>query len=296
MLMTQFDLSFYDTICLVNYIRSERLNGRDPRPLLGSSTLPEPRPWKDESYLVPVLQNDAMILYDWEEPVETGRYGMDGIDNETFSLNLVQEYVEGMDLNDPAVLELIASTRHAYPSGNCESITNVNDDGDETARKNEIAVSEAVDNCYFSSYAFFDIHKEMLQDSVRTDCYRRALEENFDLIKGSSVLDVGCGTGVLSMFASRGGAAHVVGVDGSPPIAKVAEQICKHNGFDGKNGLGEISIISSKVELLKDLHTEGGKVDVIVSEWMGASHWYYKSLFQRNLGSLVWLCRICSSF
>lgn len=56
---------------------------------------------------------------------------------------------------------------------------------------------------------------------VRTDSYRDALEKNPEMIKDKRVLDVGCGTGILSMFAARGGAANVVGVDGSERIAAV---------------------------------------------------------------------------
>ena len=46
---------------------------------------------------------------------------------------------------------------------------------------------------------------------VRTDAYQRAVEGNPGLLRGATVLDVGAGTGILSMFAARAGAAHVFG-------------------------------------------------------------------------------------
>ena len=56
------------------------------------------------------------------------------------------------------------------------------------------------------------IHEEMLKDEVRTLAYSDAIYNNCHLFKGKVVLDVGCGTGILSLFAARAGAAKVIGV------------------------------------------------------------------------------------
>jgi predicted RNA methylase len=63
------------------------------------------------------------------------------------------------------------------------------------------------------------IHEEMLKDSVRTGSYRAAIINNPHLFKDKTVLDVGCGTGILSMFAARAGASHVVGVRSRFPFS-----------------------------------------------------------------------------
>ena len=65
---------------------------------------------------------------------------------------------------------------------------------------------------YFDSYAHFGIHEEMLKDEVRTLSYRSSIYQNRHLFKDKIVLDVGCGTGILSMFAAKAGAKHIYGV------------------------------------------------------------------------------------
>ncbi|KAH7819477.1 putative S-adenosyl-L-methionine-dependent methyltransferase [Monocercomonoides exilis] len=113
---------------------------------------------------------------------------------------------------------------------------------------------------YFDSYSHSGIHEEMLKDTVRTKTYRDAIIKNPQLFRGKIVLDVGCGTGILSMFAAQAGAAHVYGIDASN-IIDSAQQIIEENGFKQK-----ITLIRGKVE---EITLPVEKVDIIISEWMG---------------------------
>ena len=53
---------------------------------------------------------------------------------------------------------------------------------------------------------------------MRTESYRDLMLENKSTFKDRLVLDVGCGTGILSMFAAKAGARHVYAVDMSEVI------------------------------------------------------------------------------
>ncbi|CAO3644697.1 unnamed protein product [Cunninghamella echinulata] len=113
---------------------------------------------------------------------------------------------------------------------------------------------------YFDSYAHFGIHEEMLKDEVRTETYRDSIYANKHLFEGKIVLDVGCGTGILSMFAAKSGAKHVYGIDMSN-IINQAREIVKDNGLSDK-----ITLIQGKME---EVVLPVDKVDIIISEWMG---------------------------
>lgn len=52
----------------------------------------------------------------------------------------------------------------------------------------------------------------MLKDEVRTLTYRNSMYHNKHVFKDKIVLDVGSGTGILSMFAAKAGAKKVYGV------------------------------------------------------------------------------------
>jgi len=124
---------------------------------------------------------------------------------------------------------------------------------------------------YFDSYAHFGIHEEMLKDEVRTLTYRNSMWHNKHLFKGKTVLDVGCGTGILSMFAAKAGAARVIGIDMSS-IVEQAKLIVEANGLSDK-----ITIIRGKVEEVQ-LPEGVDKVDIIISEWMGYCLFYESML------------------
>ena len=127
---------------------------------------------------------------------------------------------------------------------------------------------------YFNSYSSYYIHEQMLKDRKRTGTYQDAILNNPDVFKDKIVLDIGCGTGILSIFAAKAGAKHVYGIDFAD-IADYAKEIIKINKLSDK-----ITILKSKVEEVK-LPVE--KVDIIISEWMG-----YFLLYESMLDTVLY--------
>ena len=96
--------------------------------------------------------------------------------------------------------------------------------------------AKEVDRSYFDSYGGFGIHQDMISDKPRTESYQQALESNPSLVRGKVVLDVGCGTGILSLFASRAGAAKVISVEGNERMAGFARQVRGMGSGCGQKG------------------------------------------------------------
>lgn len=130
------------------------------------------------------------------------------------------------------------------------------------------------DQHYFNSYDHFGIHEEMLKDEIRTISYRDAIFQNRAQFKDKVVLDVGCGSGILSMFAAKAGAKHVIGVDRSN-IIDMARQVVADNGLSDK-----ITLLKGKME---EVVLPFDKVDIIVSEWMG-----YFLLYEAMLDTVLY--------
>ena len=60
-----------------------------------------------------------------------------------------------------------------------------------------------IDDYYFNSYSSHHIHEEMLKDTHSKTTYKNAIEVNKSDFKDKIVLDIGCGTGILSIFVAR---------------------------------------------------------------------------------------------
>lgn len=141
----------------------------------------------------------------------------------------------------------------------------------------KVKVTSDRDEDYFDSYKGNGIHREMIEDRVRTEGYRDFIEKNRDVFAGKTVLDVGCGTGILSLFCARAGAKKVFAVDNSG-IAVRAKEIIAKNGYEDR-----IEVIQGRIEDFNTQRLIGkAKVDIIISEWMG-----YGLLFEGMLDSVL---------
>jgi SAM-dependent methyltransferase len=110
---------------------------------------------------------------------------------------------------------------------------------------------------YHNQYEELWLHRRMLRDHVRNEAYRQAILETVK--PGDAVLDVGAGTGILSVFAAQAGARIVHAVEPTS-VAEVTRLIAERNGVGDR-----IEVFEGDI----DDFSASEAVDVIVSEWMG---------------------------
>jgi len=132
--------------------------------------------------------------------------------------------------------------------------------GANCALSSSAQVQVGEERAYFDSYGTAFVQAEMLQDAIRTGAFKDAIMGNRRLFEGKVVLDVGAGTGILSLFAALAGATSVFAVERSG-MASIARDIAKSNGLDDT-----VTVIHG---LLEEVELPVQQVDIIVSEWVG---------------------------
>ncbi|XP_012726240.2 protein arginine N-methyltransferase 3 [Fundulus heteroclitus] len=261
-------LDDYGYIKMINFVRSTNCG-----PSCLMEPLDGPLPWDSEDFLRPVLRDDPLLQTDpeelcgREETCSSSR--AEPCDELLRRAQAAEERAQRSEealaraMEDLHKLKLLAQglvlNAETSKSSNLGAVAELREDEDEA---------------YFSSYGHYGIHEEMLKDKVRTESYRDFIYSNPEVFRDKVVLDVGCGTGILSMFAARAGAKKVIAVDQSEIIYQ-AMDIVRSNQLENI-----ITLIKGRIE---DIKLPVEKVDIIISEWMG-----YFLLFESMLDSVLY--------
>ena len=106
-------------------------------------------------------------------------------------------------------------------------------------------------------------HLTMMNDESRNNAYFEAIQLAVD--DGSFVLDIGTGSGLLSMMAAASGAGEVITCETSKTIADMAKKIICSNGYG--NTISVLNKKSTELIIGKDLPQAA---DLVISEVLSA--------------------------
>ncbi|XP_028837171.1 histone-arginine methyltransferase CARM1 isoform X2 [Denticeps clupeoides] len=117
-------------------------------------------------------------------------------------------------------------------------------------------IEDSLNTQYFQFFGWLSQQQNMLQDYLKTATYQKAILLNDLDFKDKIVLNVGCGTGILSFFAVQAGAKKIYAVEASS-VAQYTKMLVKENCLSDK-----IEVLTGKIEEVSCPE----KVDVIISE------------------------------
>ena len=91
--------------------------------------------------------------------------------------------------------------------------------------RSSLSPTDHIYNLYFEGYSHPEINKDILLDKVRMRVYEEAIRAS---VAGKIVVDVGAGTGALSIIAVQAGAKILFAIEASSMI-EFAKQAIKDN-------------------------------------------------------------------
>ncbi|XP_013777442.1 protein arginine N-methyltransferase 3-like [Limulus polyphemus] len=255
----RFHLDAVLWIKFVNFMRKQKLSISDLQEIS-----PNVIPWEEESYMTPSCPDDSLLIFDFEDFISNYKCNTtEPLDGKFVSLpkkkylellqrlSLAESKLEDLQKD---VEKMRLSVRNSFLQSHATTSPS------DVWEKSVSLLKEEEDCSYFDSYSHFSIHHEMLQDKARTEAYRNAIFNNRDLFCNKIVLDVGCGTGILCMFAASAGAKEVVGIDQSEVVYHAVD-IIRENNLQNQ--------VILKKGRLEDVELPIEKVDIVISEWMG---------------------------
>ncbi|KAI0642918.1 S-adenosyl-L-methionine-dependent methyltransferase [Trametes meyenii] len=268
---SRLELDLYQRIRLINWIRKEHPLPQEVLALTGSEEL-----FKSDEYLKPALEDDPLLQIAPDDSSDSEDEGVLETSETPKDFASASRRITALQQKlEQAKQDLVYYRQFVSERLNLAGLADELKNLDPSPSTHAAVPLRDDDSHYFQSYAENDIHSVMIQDKVRTATYAKFIMSNPEVFRDAIVMDVGCGTGILSLFAARAGAKRVFAIDASD-IAEKAAQIVKDNELDNV-----ITVIRGKVEDIK-LPEGYDHVDIIVSEWMG-----YALLYESMLDSVL---------
>ncbi|CAK9298485.1 unnamed protein product [Gordionus sp. m RMFG-2023] len=292
-IIKKYNLDTFGYIKLINFLRE--IIPKDTNDAYNYITN---KSWDFEKYMTPTIKDDSLLMLDIEDIIDM-KYSPSSVsdvnnvalilngdlekdrghkrfkeNNDKDKSNVKNEEILGLkskiEFLEGTLKEMHITTN--ILKDRLKEIICTNGQNDGTSTPNKTDIPPCNEKLYFDSYSYIEIHEEMLKDRIRTESYKNAIFSKYkplinddnsipqNVFQDKIVLDIGCGSGILSLFAAQANAHKVIAVDQSDIIYE-AMDIAKENGFEEK-----ITFIKGKIE---DIILPVEEVDIIVSEWMG---------------------------